>query len=980
MAIDLRRLPQPFDRKRAEDAINDVLNRLAAEGKASPSLSGEARALIATLAGNSPYLARSLRVHPSLLPSLLEKGPDTRFGEEMAEFEATAPEAPSIDALMRLLRHKKARIALLVAAADVAGLWPLARVTEALSVFAERALAHSLAHLLFRSMKHGELASPGRRFEKPLPEIAEGSGLIILGLGKLGARELNYSSDIDLIVLYDEEVVRYHGARSLGDAMVRLTQDLVRILEARTAEGYVFRTDLRLRPDPGATPIALSVGAAETYYQSVALNWERAAMIKARQVAGDVAAGSAYLERLAPFIWRRSLDFAAIEDIHAIKDQIHRHHGHHGVELPGYDIKLGPGGIREIEFYAQIHQLILGGRDESLRVRDTLGALDRLVARGRIDADVRDDLEAAYLFYRTLEHRLQMIDDAQTHTLPQSAEGIAHIATFMGFSDVAGFEATLRAHLARVQRHYDALLPRTRPPERKLHGAALVDLLREAGFAAAENALEIIARWRRGRYRALRTERARQLLEAMLPALLDAFAATAEPDQGLARFDHFLSQLPAGIQLFSLFQSNPSLFRLIARIMGMAPVLAERLAKRPQLIDALLDPDFFAPLPDRETLAREFDAALARARDYEDILDIARRWTEDRRFQLGVQLLESLAGVREASEAMTDLAEVSLTGLLGPVGAAYAERHGRFPGGALAILAMGKFGGRELSFASDLDLVLLYDVEGDANQSDGARPVPASRYFSGLGQALLTAVTALTPEGRLWEVDTRLRPSGRAGPLVVTLETFTGYYADRAWTWEHMALTRARVVAAPPRFADRIRTAIKDVLTAERDLAALLPAVAAMRERLRAEFGTDNPWAVKHVRGGFIDMEFVVQFLLLREGARTPGVFASRLDDCIANLVASGILEPRAGATLHAAHALYHAVQGLLRLTLGEAPDEADFTPDLESALARAAGVANFTALKSTLLEAQKAVAAIYDRIIAGPAAKLSPRNKENAR
>ena len=979
MAIDPRHLPQPFDRNKAEDAINDLLNRLAEESKAGPSLSAGARALIAALAGNSSYLARALRVYPSLVPTLLDKGPDALFEEEMAELDAASREAPSIEALMRLLRRKKVRIALLVAAADVAGIWPLGRVTEALSIFAERTVTHALSHLLFHSMRRGDLAWPGREFARPLPAIAENSGLIILGLGKLGARELNYSSDIDLIVLYDEEVVPYRGTRSLGDAMVRLTQDLVRILEARTAEGYVFRTDLRLRPDPGATPVALSVGAAETYYQSVALNWERAAMIKARQVAGDFAAGSAYLGRLAPFIWRRSLDFAAIEDIHAIKDQIHRHHGHHGVELPGFDIKLGPGGIREIEFYAQIHQLILGGRDESLRVRDTLGALDRLVARGRVTAAVRDDLEAAYLFYRTLEHRLQMIDDAQTHALPQSADGIAHVATFMGFSETREFETTLKAHLERVQRHYDALLPRTHPSGRTLRRADLASLLREKGFAAPENALEIIERWRRGRYRALRTERARRLLEATLPALVDALADTAEPDQGLARFDHFLSQLPAGVQLFSLFQSNPSLFRLIGRIMGMAPVLAERLAKRPHLIDALLDPDFFAPLPDRESLASEFAAALACARDYEDMLNIARRWTEDRRFQLGVQLLESLAGVREVSEAMTDLAEVSLTGLLGPVGAAYAERHGRFPGGALAILAMGKFGGRELSFASDLDIVLLYDVEGDASQSDGPRPVPASRYFSGLGQALLTAVTALTPEGRLWEVDTRLRPSGRAGPLVVTLGTFTEYYADRAWTWEHMALTRARVIAAPPRFADRIRTAIRGVLTAERDLAALLPAVASMRDRLRAAFGTDNPWAVKHVRGGFIDMEFVVQFLLLREAARNPGVFAPRLDDCIDNLVASAILEPRAGATLHAAHALYHAVQGLLRLTLGEAPDEADFTPDLKSALARAAGVADFPSLKSALLEAQKSVAGIYDRIIAGPAAKLSAHNKENA-
>ncbi|MFQ5346812.1 MAG: bifunctional [glutamine synthetase] adenylyltransferase/[glutamine synthetase]-adenylyl-L-tyrosine phosphorylase [Rhodothalassiaceae bacterium] len=981
MAIAIRRLPQPFDRNKAEQAINDVLNRLSEAGpEAAMRLEEPVRALIAALAGNSPYLRRTILAHPALLPDLVALGPDALFAREIAALDRAATEAPGVEALMRLLRRHRARMALLVAAADVAALWPLERVTRALSDFAERAVGHALAHLLFRRMRQGEIAWPGRAFERPEPAIAEGSGLIVLGLGKLGARELNYSSDIDLIVLYDEEVVPYRGERALGEAMVRLTQELVRILETRTADGYVFRTDLRLRPDPGATPVALSVGAAETYYQSVALNWERAAMIKARQIAGDRAAGEAYLDRLAPFIWRRHLDYAAIEDIHAIKNQIHRHHGHRGIDLPGLDIKLGPGGIREIEFYAQINQLIHGGRDESLRVRDTLGALDRLVARGRIAADVRDDLRAAYIFYRTLEHRLQMIDDVQTHRLPKDDEGLRHVATFMGFDDRATFESRLRAHLGRVARHYDALLPHRAAAGEAPASDAIAELLADKGFASPENALAIIERWRRGRYRALRTERGRKLLEASLPRIIEAFAATAEPDQCLARFDHFLAKLPAGIQLFSLFQSNPSLFRLIARVMGMAPVLAERLARRPQLIDTILDPDFFAPLPDRATLEREFAAALARARDYEDLLDIARRWAEDRRFQLGVHILEALTHVRAASEFMTDLAEVTLSGLMRPVRAAYERRHGAFPGGALAVVAMGKFGGRELSFASDLDLILLYDVEGGVTESDGPRPVAASRYFSGLGQALLTAMTALTPEGRLWEVDTRLRPSGSAGPLVVTVETFVDYYAERAWTWEHMALTRARVVVAPPRLAARIRESISRILTRQRDLPALLPAVASMRERLRAEFGTDNPWSVKHVRGGFVDMEFVVQFLLLCEGARNPRIFAPRLDDCIDNLVTAKVLDVVDGETMRVAHGLYHAVQGLLRLTVGDAPTPEDFTPDLEAALVRATGRGDFTRLRSDLISAQTAVARIYDRIIAGPAAKLATSNRESMR
>jgi len=973
MRIDTAVLPSPDEARKADDAVDEILSGLEEPELRDRLETKDGRALIAALAGHSPYLARLIGSHASMMGQILAGNPADLLADELAQLRTQAAETDSADTLMRHLRRAKGRMALLVAAADIAGAWSLEQVTGALSDFADLALDLALARVVCDRIRRSDLAAPESGERRPVPEIARECGLFVLGLGKLGARELNYSSDIDLIVLYDDEAVRYTGKRSASDCMVRMTQELVRIIDTRTGDGYVFRTDLRLRPDPGATPVALSVTAAETYYQSVAQTWERAAMIKARVVAGDHAAGEAYLERLAPFVWRRSLDFAAIEDIHALKDQIHRHHRHRPLEMAGFDVKLGPGGIRTIEFFAQINQLIAGGRDERLRVRETLRALDRLAEAGWTTPEARDELARGYLFLRRLEHRLQMREDQQTHALPESEEDRSAVARFMGFGDLKTFERELAGHLERVRTRYAALLPREGAEEETLNDEALAERLTKAGFDDPDNALAIVDRWRRGRYRALRTPRARKLMESCLGGLLDAFGETAEPDAAFARFDGFLTALPAGVQLFATFQSNPWLFELIGRIMGTAPALADRLAKRPQLVDALMEPDFFAPLPARATLREELDTALKRARDYQDILDIARRWTDERRFQLGVQTLEAVADIRGASESMTDLAEVSIAALLPHVEDEYAKRHGRFSGGALGIVAMGKFGGRELSFGSDLDLVLLYESAGEAESSDGPRTVGPSRYFSGLGQALITALTAMTAEGRLWEVDTRLRPSGRAGPLVVTLETFADYYTHTAWTWEHMALTRARAVATPRDLAGRIRRSIGRVLTFERDETALLPAVADMRERMAGEFATDNPWSVKHVRGGLVDLEFIAQYLLLREGARTPGVFAPRLDDCIDRLARAQSLSDEDAAALKSAHRLLHGVQSLLRLTVAGEPSAERFTPDLKRALARAGEAASFRALERRLLDAEAEVRHVYERVIAGPAALLVP-------
>ncbi len=691
---------------------------------------------------------------------------------------------------MAYLREKKNVLSLLAASADVAGWWSLEEVTAALSRFADAALGLALAHLLHIRMRRGELAGPNGKPEPASPALLKNCGFFLLGMGKLGAFELNYSSDIDLIALYDPVRVRYTGNKSVGQCFVKITQDLVQIMEQRTMHGYVFRTDLRLRPDPGATPVAISVDAAISYYHSMAVNWERSAMIKARTVAGDQAAGSDYLETMSRWVWRRNMDFAALRDIAAIKNQINRHYGQTQMLFEGYDVKLGQGGIREIEFYAQVNQLLYAGRHPRLRIRGTLDALDVLVSEQLITPKVHKDLLAAYRFLRTLEHRIQMVDDAQTHQIPEDETALNRLAIFMGFGSPAALEAALRMHSEKVSHHYDALLPDETQTigkgvtARPIFASTLAGL----GFSDSENAAALIEGWRRGRYRALRTERAKGLLEQILHGLLEAFGETHQPNSALMRFDKFISQLPGGVQLFSLLQANPSLFGLLARVIGLAPALAETLAKKPALWDAVLEPDFFAPLEDEATLTDQLQHLISNAGDFQDVLDLVRRFVAENRFRVGVQLLEALADVEESGEAMTRLADVAFKALVPAVEGEFARKHGRFEGGGIAVIAIGKYGGRNRP-ASDLDIVFLYHVPDRTAESDGEKPLSPSLYFSRLGQHIITAITALTPEGRLFEVDTRLRPSGSQGSACGDPANLCRLLHPVPWTREHMALT-----------------------------------------------------------------------------------------------------------------------------------------------------------------------------------------------
>ncbi|MCC7017691.1 MAG: bifunctional [glutamine synthetase] adenylyltransferase/[glutamine synthetase]-adenylyl-L-tyrosine phosphorylase [Rhodospirillales bacterium] len=979
-----RYVPEPASSSLAALGLERWLE--AAAESASPGVGERARSLAAdsgarrlldSLFGNSSFLAQIAAAEPEVLCDIIERGPDGVVARALDDLRARPMPPPEEAVLMRALRVAKRRVALAVAIADISGAWTLARVTETLSDLADSALGAAAAFLLRQAAASGAFtladgASPER-----------GSGLVILGVGKLGARELNYSSDIDLIVLYDPARVRTDAPEALQKHFVRLARGLVRMMEERTADGYVFRTDLRLRPDPGATPLALSVDAAEIYYESLGQNWERAAMITARAVAGDLEAGTEFLDRLRPFVWRRHLDFAAIQDIHSIKRQIHAHHGGGTVAVAGHDIKLGRGGIREIEFFVQTQQLIRGGREPRLRTRSTLAGLAALADLELTERKAAAELTEAYEFLRRVEHRLQMINDEQTQTLPADDKALRALALFLGYPDKDAFAAEMLSRLGVVEGHYARLFEDS--PALSAQGTAAGNLvftgveadpgtlatLAELGFRQPETVHATVRGWHHGRYRAMRSTRARELLTELMPALLGALAATPDADAAFLRFDAFLGRLPAGIQIFSLLYSNPHLLELLAEIMGGAPRLAEHLSGRPAVLDAMVTPGFLDAPPDKDQLAGEIERQFALARDFEEILDISRRFAHDRQFQVGVQLLRGLIAPKAAASSLSDIAETAISGLLPRVEADFAAGHGRFGGPSLAVIAMGKLGGREMTPTSDLDLIFVYDTPEGMETSDGPRPLPASQYFARLSQRFLNALTALTAEGRLYEVDMRLRPSGNKGPLAVSFDGFVRYQESEAWTWEHMALTRARAIAGPEQLRARVAEAIRRVLTRPRDPVRLLKDAAEMRARMAAEHPAGLLWDVKHLGGGLVDVEFVVQCLQLLNAHAHPEILDSGTAEALEKISAAGLLAPADATTLRDALALWQALQAVLRLTLDPIPGGeggAGFPEPLKRRLALVGGVADFVALEARMRALADAAAEVFRRLIEVPA------------
>lgn len=977
------RLPENWPLPADPGAADHLVARFAALGPREEKLATQpvVQCMLRALGGNSPYLTDlAIREHASLA-LLIERGPGAAVTAALARLRRTPLDLPR-NRIATVLRQAKREAALAIAIADIGGSWRLERVTAALSALAEASLGLATRYLL-------RAAHTAGRLRLPYPEAPDrASGFVVLGMGKLGAHELNYSSDVDLVLLYDP-ARETTSAETAGSVHTRLARELVDLMEGHDADGYVFRIDLRLRPDPAATGPVVAVPAALSYYESMAQNWERAAMIKARPVAGDRALGEAFLEAIRPFVWRRYLDFAAIADIRAMRRRIDTRGVRarrpaplagekHCARLAGTNVKLGPGGIRTIEFLTQTLQLVWGGREPSVRVAATLPALKALAEKGVLARSVAAELRAAYRRFRAVEHRLQMVADRQTHSFPPTAEDVARFMVFLGHAGGPApqeMAKRLLRTLQRVELRYHEMIDPT-GEEKDLSPA--LDLrgvekpgedaraaLAAFGFTNLEGALDALAGWQNGRLRALRTERARELLMQLLPAILRALARQREPDAALARFDAFLARLSSGVQILSLFERYPGLLAQIAAVLGAAPSLAEHLARNPAHLDGLLAPEVVEPDPERTLGAR-----LSGIRNFEEAIEEMCAFVQAEAFRTSVATFDGRLDVDAAGIVRTRLAEAALRSLLPRVLADFAERFGALPGGRLAVVALGKAGGREMMAGSDLDLMLIYDHPPEATESSGPRPLAPSEWFIRAAHAFVAALSTPGAEGAVYAVDMRLRPSGNKGPVAVSLAAFESYHANVAWTWERMALTRARVVAGPPDFRAEVEGAIRHALEAAGEPARIRSDAAAMRSRVARELRPNGPWDVRVRAGGSLEVAFIAQALQLIFAPSAPALWSTSTREAFAGLAAAGLLGSEDARLLIRADRVLRTVQGMLRVALG-APPAGRLPEPAAAALLRAVRASGENVPDTATLEAQldamtKAVRAIFERTL-GP-------------
>jgi glutamate-ammonia-ligase adenylyltransferase len=925
------------------------------------------RALMEGLADGSPYLWELASRDANRLLRMLDSDPDARLDALLSGTAAAIASAAEEGEAMRLLRSMKAEAALLIALADIGGVWTTMRVTAALTELADTAVRSAVRFLI------NEASARGRLLPAAAADPENGCGLIVIAMGKMGAFELNYSSDIDLIVLFDPRAPAVPPEVEPGPLYLRLTRSLVKLLQERTGGGYVFRVDLRLRPDPASTQIAVSTDSALAYYESTGQNWERAAMIKARPCAGDLARGESFLHEIAPFVWRKYFDFAAVADVHAMKRQIHAYRGHDEIAVEGHNVKLGRGGIREIEFFVQTQQLIAGGRNPALRGRETLSMLATLAEGGWINADARSDLEAAYLFLRGVEHRLQMVADDQTHTLPAERDELIRFARFLGFADRESFAGVLLRHLRLVQAHYARLFEDAPALAARRHGLVLTpdadsrethDKLAEMGFKRPVEVTGAVSRWLAGEYRALRSEMARTQLAELAPMLLDELSRAENPDGAFVALDRFLSGLSGGVRLISLLRQNPDFVALFTLILGTAPRLADILAHQPQVMDALIDPAFFGVLPDAAKLDAQLSATLGQSDAYEDFLDRVRLFGQEQMFLIGARILSGTLSASQAGEAFARLADVLVCALHRAIEDNFARTHGRLRRQESAILAMGKLGGREMAAGSDLDLIVIYDFDDRHPESDGARPLYGGQYFARLTQRIVSALTTQTNYGSLYQVDMRLRPSGRSGPLATKIDSFAGYQQSEAWTWEHMALTRARVVSASPAFRAKVERLITDVLRRPRDPDLIAGDVAEMRRAIAIEKGEEDRWDLKYAAGGLIDVEFIAQYLQLVHAAEHPEILDTSTARVLEKAWRMGLIDTADAECLRAAARLYHDLTQILRLCLSAPFQPKNAAAGLLNLLTRAADVPDFATLDAHLAETESRVRASFLRIL----------------
>ncbi len=888
---------------------------------------------------HAPFLARALDRQPELA-ALLAAG-DGNAALVWAKAQGAQGEAEVA------LRRERLALAAALAVGELAGVFVLPQVVAELTAFADRALDRAIRTAI--TERTGTDAT---------------DGFIALALGKQGAGELNYSSDIDPILLFDRDRLTRRPSDDPGEAAQRYARRIVALLSGNTADGYALRVDLRLRPASEVSALAVPVGAALTHYQGAALAWERAAFTRARAAAGDIAAGEDFLAQIRPFVWRGQLDFGAIEEIRALTLRIRDSHEGPPAPGPGFDVKRGRGGIREIEFYAQTHQLIHGGRDASLRVRGTRAALDALAQAGWITVENARVLGDAYDRLRQVEHRLQMVNDRQTHALPDGA-ALDNVAQLDGLADGAALVAELTELTTRTARIYEGLIGQPEPGAVPvaMPVSAMAHSLGAWGYPEPDTLAERIETWRDGRHAAIRSPQAVAAWDRLAPALLEAMAQSDDPMRAITRWERIIESVPSAITTFRLLDARPDLTRRLVAALTLAPVLSDELARKPELLDTLIDRDALElPGDVPQIMARMRGAAIRD--DYESLLDAIRIITGEIRFALGIQLIEGLADPLAIARALSRTAEAAMQLAADATVAEFAAKHGQIAGSELLILGLGRLGGGALTHASDLDIVYLFT--GDfAAQSDGPRPLGATTYYNRLASRVSAALSVPTAQGALYEVDTRLRPQGNQGPMAVSCAAFGKYQREAAWTWEHMALARARVLYGSPPARGELEAMLAEVLHARRDKDTLRDAVLQMRAEMAKHKPATGPVDAKLARGGLVDVEFLVHYLQLRGQAAdgtalataAPHALDPDLATALDGLIAAGLIP----ADLAQPHALMSRMLVAGRLL---APDGREPPPSGARALALACGCDSYAALLAAFAAARASVAQAWKQIL----------------
>ena len=868
---------------------------------------------LAAMLSHSPYLQRLALRHGNIIAYCLNGHTREQIIKEKATFIQELEKATDDDAAMHAIRTWREKGALLIALSDLSGLCDMQTQMHWLSDAAQTVLVHTVGYLFRRASKHGKIKSFSKDFT--------GCGWTLLALGKLGADELNFSSDIDLIVLHDRDHAPFENPEVVQPFFVTMTRDLIRLLSKATQDGIGWRVDLRLRPDPGATAVSIDVNAAIGYYESIARTWERAAFIRARPIAGDLKLGLNFLDQIKPFIWRKTLDYTVMDDMKMMLQRPPQTKG-----WLGYNLKTGINGIRQIEFFVHVLQLVTGGRDTKLHHNNSLLALDALANASWITREQSDTLGNAYHKLRRIEHRLQMIGDNQTHSLPRSETDLEKFAHFMGHDNAKLFCDELQKLMDQVGQHttHNILDPPSHNNAVSNNSAknvllddyeALIDWLADNGFQRPNIVADTLSGWMAGRILATRGERAQAILNRLMPDILMSFAEANAPDDKFAALAQFIEGLPASVQILSLLDYNRHLTRLLCDILLLSPQLGNLLRQHPTLFDLLLYKTFFEPLPKTSGLTehlQEYCAALP----LEEALDQLKIQTREWKFRVEVQALSQTINSTDLAKGLSAIATATVVLILDLAKADMLRRHGAIEG-KVNVLGLGSLGTEQMTVSSDLDLMIIYEAS-ETVLSKGKRSINAPTYFARLAQTMVSWISTATAEGVLYPVDLRLRPEGKAGAIATSLERLKIYFANDAWVWEKMALSKARSIAGDACLTKNLNAVIHKIVNQPHNHATVGPAVKTMLQRVQKSRNTQSKWHLWAHNSGLVDLDFLIQAMRIQYGDLFADTGQSPLD-ILETMVSASKISQSHFSELRDAVNLFEEVHQCIRLTFGNA-------------------------------------------------------------